>query len=46
MRPRNIEVNDFVKKLSTPCSSRAILQTSTGVLGKEWPKNNRIRNTF
>ena len=39
MRPRNIEVNDFVKKLSTPCSSRAILQTSAGFLGK-WYSND------
>ena len=29
-----VEVYDFAKQLSTPCSSRAILQTSAGFLRK------------
>ena len=36
---KNVEVYDFAKQLSTPCSSRAILQTSAGFLGK-WYSND------
>ena len=39
---KNVEVYDFAKQLSTPCSSRAILQTSTGFLGKEWSNDSEL----